>query len=82
MPVWREVWSGGGDDKEKRRECRVEREEGNAEKAGEMTQWGWCGGVDEKREKSHWDGCPCALKKGRTGSHDVEVLLMGRARYW
>jgi len=48
MPVWRAVWSGREDDKEKRREFRVEREEGNAKKAGEMTQWGWCGGVDEK----------------------------------
>jgi len=82
MPVWRAVWGGGGDDKKKREDCRVQREEGNAENAGEMTRQGWCGCVDEKSENSHWDGCPSALKKGRTGSRDVQVRLMGRAGYW
>jgi len=60
----------------------VQREEWSAEKAGEMTQRGWCDCFDDNRENSHWDGCPCALKKGRTVSLDVEMLLMGRARSW
>jgi len=56
-------------------ECLVEREIGKAETAGDMTQWGWCGGVDDKSENNHWDW------QGRTGSHDVEVLLMSLARH-